>query len=395
MLRWRTLLVVGILASPAAAADPAKVRTLTGKSFEGELVRIDEKKLEFRTKDGPVSVSFTELLDVELASPGSSDGSSKRIDVALNDGSVFHCSQYTLKKNEVTLSLQLGKEIRVPLASIAWIVNDAQDAAVREDWQKQLAKQSNHDMIVVKKNNVTNALEGTLGQGDESGERIEFDRSGTKYQPNLANIHGMSFFRPNETVEDPLCKVHDTGKNLLFARTIAATDSGLTVTTLSGVKVEYSRQLLARLDFSKGKLTFLSDLEPVKVVETSSLEGIDHYRRDKNLDGGPLRIKNNLYSKGLSLHAYTELVYDVGGSYKDFKAVVGVDDLVGGDSNVVIVVEGDDRELKTVAVSRKDKKPIELALNIKNVKLLKIVVKSANILDLGDHVDLADAKVSK
>jgi hypothetical protein len=152
--------------------------------------------------------------------------------------------------------------------------------------------------------------------------------------------------------------------------------------------------LLARLDFSQGKLTYLSDVEPVKVVETSTLERVDHYRRDKNLDDGPIRLAGKQYPKGLALHAYAELVYDIGGQYKEFKTVLGVDDQVGGNSNVKVTVEGDGKELFTAEVRRKAE-PRPVTIDVRNVKLLRIVVSSANLLDLGDHVDLADAKVSK
>ena len=160
--------------------------------------------------------------------------------------------------------------------------------------------------------------------------------------------------------------------------------------------IDYPLPQLARLDFSKGKLTFLSDLEPVKKnrdqrtwVET------DHYRRDKNLDGGRLQIGKDVYAKGLALHAYTELVYEIGGEYKDFKAKLGMDEQVGGDGAVKVVIEGDNKELLTALVSRKTKDAIPVAVNIRNVKQLKIIVSSTGLFDLGAHVDIVDAKVSK
>ncbi len=94
---------------------------------------------------------------------------------------------------------------------------------------------------------------------------------------------------------------------------------------MAGCRVEYPLALVARLDYTKDKLAFLSDLEPVKVVEKSSFDRIDHYRRDKNLDDTPLRLGGKNHPKGLALHAYTELVYDLDGKYKEFKALLGVD----------------------------------------------------------------------
>jgi hypothetical protein len=171
-------------------------------------------------------------------------------------------------------------------------------------------------------------------------------------------------------------------------------DEALTITTVAGVKIDYPKRLLARLDYSTGKLTYLSDLEPIKVVETSVVDRVDHYRRDQNLDGGPLRVAQDKYDKGLALHAHTELIYDIGGQYKEFQAVLGVDPMVGGDSDVKVTIEGDGKELFAAEVKRKDeRRPVKL--DVTNIKQLRIVVSSVNLLDLGDHLNLADAKVSK
>lgn len=392
---FRATAALLLLASASFAADAAKLRTLAGKTYEGEWLGMTDKQVDFKAKEGPVSVPLAEVLDLELPHGTPADAAGKFTEVTLTDGTVLRCAQFAIKKSDVTLKLLTGQQVAVPLASLSSLLNDAQDAANRDDWQKKLARQGNHDLLAVKKEGKVNTLEGTFGPADDKGEKIEFDLNGKKYPLTIAGIHAMSFFRRGGEEAPVLCKVHDAGKNVLMAAKVTKAGNGYTVVTASGVKLDYPAALLARLDFSKGKLTFLSDLEPVKVVESSSLEGIDHYRRDKNLDGGPLRIQGAVYGKGLALHAYTELVYDIGGQYKDFKAVLGVDDQVGGDSHCKVTIEGDDKELFAAEVTRKDKKPVEVTLNVKNVKQLKIVVRSANLLDLGSHVDLADAKVSK
>ena len=96
----------------------------------------------------------------------------------------------------------------------------------------------------------------------------------------------------------------------------------------------------------------------------------------------------------MAVHSYTELVYDIGGQYKDFKAVLGVDPTVGGDSHVKVIIEGDGRQLFSEEFDRKTA-PRTLTLDVKNIKQMRIVVASKGLLDLGDHLNIADAKVSK
>jgi hypothetical protein len=376
-------------------ADVTKLRTLTGKSYEGDLVGISDKEIVFRGTDGPVNVPLKEVLDIDLATAAAP--TDKYIDIEVTDGSLLHCSHFLLKKNQVEAKLVGGLEIKIPLASISYILNEAQDAKIREEWQTALSKRGNSDLLAIKDPGGTvNHLDGTFGEGDEKGENIEFETtSGTKRTPSLARIRGMSFLRKTSTEKpETICKIHDTSKNLWYAAQVAFNDKGFQVTTVAGVKLELPRQAAARLDFSQGRLTYLSDLEPVKLIERSNVERVERYHRDKNLDDGPLRIAKETYSKGLAIHAYTELMYDIGGQYKDFKAVLGVDPTVGGESRVKVLIEGDGRQLFSEDFDRKTG-PRPLTLDVKNIKQLRIVVASKGLLDLGDHVNIADAKVSK
>ena len=67
---------------------------------------------------------------------------------------------------------------------------------------------------------------------------------------------------------------------------------------------------------------------------------------------------------------------------------------------MLVVVEADGQKLAEVTLQRGVKEkmgPIPLVRNVKDVKKLRIVVTHdpAEFLDLGLHVDLADAYVSK
>ncbi|HEV3204992.1 MAG TPA: hypothetical protein VGY77_11440, partial [Gemmataceae bacterium] len=274
------------LATLAHGADVAKLRTLTGKSYEGELLTISDKGIVFRDKNNnEYGVALKEVLDIDLAT--SAAPTDKYSDIEMTDGSLLHCSQFFLKKNQVEVKLVGGLEIKIPLASISYILNEAQDAKIREEWQTALSKRGSSDLLAIKDPGGTvNNLDGTFGEGDEKGESIEFETtSGTKRTPSLSRIRGMGFLRKTSTEKpETICKIHDTSKNLWYAAQVAFNDKGFQVTTVAGVKLEFPRQLAARLDFSQGRLTYLSDLEPVKLIERSNVERVERYHRDKNLD---------------------------------------------------------------------------------------------------------------
>lgn len=378
------------------------MRTLTGQTIKGNLEGIKEKELVI-SGNGPVRMDQV----VDLVFAGNQPQSGDRYtDVELTDGSLLHCSQFVLRGNKVELKLVQGVEIKdLPLAAISYILNDAHDAKNREEWQKLLSKRGKGDVLAIKAaDGVLNPLEGTLGEGDDKGETIEFETStGKKAKPRLDRIHGMAFLRqPNGEAAATLCQAQDLSRDTLVVAKLAMTENGYALTTVAGAKADFPLKSFTRWDFSKGKLTYLSDLEP-KPSESSNVNFVEHYRRDKNLDGEPIRLpqKNQdgvtalqLFPKGLSLHAYTELLYEIGGEYKEFKAILGVDPKVPGDSHVKITIEGDGKELFAGEMSRNDD-PKPITLDVKNIKQLRIVVSSAGLLDLGNHVCLADAKVSK
>jgi hypothetical protein len=152
-----------------------------------------------------------------------------------------------------------------------------------------------------------------------------------------------------------------------------------------------------KLDFSKGKLAYLSDIEPSKILLSQDEERLSAFRKDTNLDGGPLRINGITYAKGLAMLATTDLEFDLKGEYREFKAIAGFDDLVGGiEGSVILEIEGDGKQLVKLELTRKDKKRDNaINLNIKDVQRLRIVVRSSNPLEFGKHLDLANAQINK
>lgn len=406
----RTLLALSFCASLSLGAEAAKLRTLDGQTLEGDLLRISDTEIVLSVKPKPpateakvVATPFPRVLDLDLqGAPPPVDV--KHADVELTDGTILHCEKVSLKGKEAELKLISGQEIKIPLAIVSYILNDAQDSKAREEWQGILSKKGNQDILAVRLSGVLNRIEGTFGDGDPKGESIEFTRdNGKKADINLTKVHGMAFVRKTDAdMPDPLCRVHDSTRNVLMAGKVALKEGTYRVTTVAGATIELPRTQVSRLDFSKGKLTYLSDLQPMKEVETVLGEPGRPFRRDKNVDGGPLRLlvqtepqpRSEVYGKGLAIFATTELVYDIGGQYKEFKASLGIDPTIDTGNPVKVLIEGDGRELFFGEIKRRDvRKPV--VLDVKNVKQLRIVVSSPTFNDVGNHVNLADAKVSK
>jgi hypothetical protein len=393
------------LATSPARSETVTVQKLAGPSEEGELSGLSATEITLRAKGGLTRIPVENALDVTVPGNTWAPSEGNYGELELTDGTLLRCAEFATRQDQVVIKLLSGNEVKLPLALVSSYLSKAQDARVREEWQGFLAKRGNTDLLAVPDaSGKINVLEGTFGAGDDSGTSIAFESSaGVKRQLSLSRIHALAFMRHSEG-ERPraLCKVHDAFHDLVVASTVDLEANQLRVTSVGGARLELALALVLRLDYSLGKLTYLSDLEPAKLVETSNIGRIEHYRRDKNLDDRPLSVitaagprpQSRNYAKGLAIHATTELVYDIGGQYKEFKALLGVDPTVGGDSRVRVRVEGDGRELLQAELRRGEAaRPVDF--DVTSVHRLRILVEPAALLDLSNHVNFAEARVSK
>jgi hypothetical protein len=401
----RALLVLVFCAS-AALADPPELRPLTGDKFKGDLVSLNDKEIVLQVGGKPVTTPVEGVLHLDFRAPASPTGAYTLVELA--DGSIIRCSKVGFEKKDAVLTLLSGQTATVPIALLSSVMREAQDVKLVAAWKELLGDEKRvYDLIIIKKKgdkgeDVLGSVEGTFYDASADGKTIEFKLKGSEEKENLgvAKMHGLVFNRPPDpNMPGRRCEVVDGQGNHLFAKSVVLKDGKFVVQTQCGATVEYPADALAKLDYSRGKLVYLSDLafNRVKVVQTGYLQEKPEFQRDRNVDGSGLRLAGQKYDKGLAMHARTELTFDLDGEYREFKAVAGIDENVGqgSDAPVVLRVEGDGKELKTYDITRKAG-PQTISLNIKDVKRLRIIVdKAPEGLGLGSHLDLANAQVSK
>lgn len=144
------------------------------------------------------------------------------------------------------------------------------------------------------------------------------------------------------------------------------------------------------------KYDYLSDLS-----ETSSDNAWGPFEKDRSNgesgsnDGGPIRLAGTTYSKGLGVHAYSEITYDLTQKeYDQFSAFIGVDDEVGNSGSVVFEVYLDDVLSFQSGVLTGSSATDAVILPISAThSVLKLVVKDGGNGVGHDHADWADAKL--
>lgn len=140
---------------------------------------------------------------------------------------------------------------------------------------------------------------------------------------------------------------------------------------------------------------YLSDLSFV-----SSSNGWGPVERDTSNgeqaagDGLPLTIRGTGHSKGLGVHADSDVAFFLGGNCTRLTATVGIDDEVAPYGSVTFAVVADGRTLTTTPVLTGTSQPLPLDLDVAGTQQLHLVVSDAGDGNAHDHADWADARLA-
>jgi hypothetical protein len=398
-----------ILGATSGWSAEFQLHTLKGDVIKGDVESITDKEIVLSQNGTRVTTPLAQILKLDFPPGPEIKLAGKYAIVELTDSSLLHCTEFAVKGKDVEMKLRSGQAIKLPLTAVLNVLVNAGEEKYRKDWAERLTKKRRRDAVLLLKEGTVNLIEGTIGDADEAGKMIKFvtASTGKEREVPLANVHGLIFQRELDPNAPPvLCKLFATHRDLVMVSGVTKTASGLTVTTPAGAKIEFPMTQLTRLDYTLDKLAYLSQIKPSKVVQPTGFVGdfVRTYRENKNLDNGPLRIYGDTYALGLSMHAHTELEYDLKGDYREFHAIAGIDESVpgvGGPVELVIegVIDGQTKELFKKTYVRKDsknnKKDAAINLTIKDVQKLRIIVRKGDLFDSGKHLDLVNAKVQK
>lgn len=405
-----------ILLAGSSVSLAADVVTLDGKAVKGDVLAVDGESLTYKGADGqPAKVPVKALAEVRLGNKALPLGTAAYDEFELTDGSVLKVANegVLLKKREFTVAPAATTDgLAPPVVALSadhvlYWVRKANTGTIRADWKlKIVEKRGKRDILVLF--NDTDGFgpsEGTVVGGSDDGTKVKFqDTTGMDSESPLGRVTGgIVFYNPPQSVLPPTAgRVFDVFGNTLLATAVTIDDKSgkVTVKTVSGATVGYeSLAAIARMDFAQGNVKLLAELEPA--VDAPAAVPGEPYQPlllNKSREGSGLRVGGKPYTKGVWVAPETTLTYPLGGNYREFKAVVGIDDAVPVvTSKVTLVVEVDGRKLveETFDNSTKAKKKVlELNLNVKDAKELKITV-GREALFSGEGLNFADARLQK
>ena len=391
------LLVVALAAAPAV-----DVVTLAGKKASGTLESIDGTTAKVNANGKSTAFPVNELMHVAFPKTTKPKPVKTGIRVILADGTNLICTQVTSNGKQATLETAAFGKLEVPARSLASIRFSIADAGPKkeEQWKTLVKKQSAKDLLITIKPKTLDFLPAVVDSITEKGVKFAF--AGMLVTQPRSKFFGLVFPRATaSTSAKPVCGVELANGDTVQVSKIAYTDKGIAATLLSGTDVTMTADKVAKLDFSLGKIKYLSDMEPTDAevkpfFPDPFVAKLFQYRRNHTNTGKKLQLGKTTYDRGLWIHSRTELKYRIAGEYEYFKAIAGIDQAVAenGKGHVQLVISGDGKKLLETTVRAGDA-PLAINLKVSGVTNLTILVDYGENQDTSDHLNLCEARLIK
>lgn len=346
--------------APAASTDPALDSEVTIETVDGTRT-VPERRLAWRFpaaeapstwRLGPETVELDAVLFIRFARPSSPSG---EIEAHLAGGDILCGRVSDGDEDRVRLrSPALGEEpVAVPLDDLRLLLvreGFGSEAHRLRSLQEWLRTPPPDDRLHLRGERVP--VDGIVDSIGGSGVRFTgagvgalsfpFDRLQAVRLADLGDLPGADP-DPEDGPSTPppaasvvTVVVHTVDGTRLRGAPLGAEDGALTLRHEVLGRLRVRQDAIRLLAFRGGRCQFLSDLDPVRAREHRGAlfgggpsRGGDApyyaYKRDRSVVGGPLRLGDTVYSKGLGVHSYCRLDYALEGRFRRFRATIGLD----------------------------------------------------------------------
>src|SRR5262245_43152266 len=144
MTRYRATAAL-ILLAPLATFG-ADLQTLAGKKVTGDLVSVDDKAVVVKTPAGDGRTPLADLLEINFSNAPTPPPAKYNL-VELTDGTLLHCADFKIKGKELEMTVLPDLPVKVPLPSVFYVLRNAQDPKIKQQWQSILAERGKRDVF--------------------------------------------------------------------------------------------------------------------------------------------------------------------------------------------------------------------------------------------------------
>lgn len=379
-------------AGPDAAASTTtryRIETIAGESFEAADLEVADKRLQATVADRSRAVPLSEIAGIHLihtltnrnapaAGAQPSDAVITLVDGTVLSGVVEPPSDQA--PGAFAFDPAWCDPLSIPFTAVAGIRFRRTDAA---DFDQRLARREpGRDVLLLVRDGNVLAVPGAVES--LAADQCEF-RVGRKLQ--TAPIHslvGIVFGSQTPRHKPPARITLQDGDRIAGSLVAIRVDRVLVASKLIG-QIDIPLSTVQRIDLSSARVVSLVDLTPVTSQIRSVLDATWTVGRNANLRGQPLMIRGQAFSRGLGVHAYTLLAYDLSDSYERFSTTIGIDESAPELASVVFRVKLDGRVAYESPVLRRRDAPLPVNVRLAGARLLELECDPTDDLDFGDH----------
>jgi len=407
-----TLLVLAATCAPLAAQETppapadeveAVLRLVGGEQLTGQLVALDDEQAVLETPDGRREVDADTLLGIDV-SPDDPDATDRfarpGVWIELTDGSLIAATKCVVGEQEANIELVGGASPTFPSAAVRAVRFSPPTDAINDAWRTLLDEQHTGDMLVIRRGDALDYHRGVVETIGE--EKVRFNLDGDVLPVPREKLHGVAYLRSAPAPGGEIGTIVTRGGSRWSVRSLRL-NGKLQWTTPAGVTVREPLARLESIDFSGGKVVYLSDLEPRSIdwrpympldTPLESRRALFRPRWGRPGDGVALRLDGHEFDRGVLMHSRGVLVYLLPEAFQRLQATVGIGDDGRPHGDAVLHIEGDGRQLLELHLRGTDP-PQEVDVDLTGVRRLTVTVDYGQGMDIGDQVILAKARLLK
>ena len=382
-------------ASPGTNAATTKlsvdrVTKIDGTSVDGNVVKIDSLGgVWLGNATSPLKLD--ELAAIERPTLIPDPAASKpTCSVELLGGGRLLGAAVTIRNQQCELRWPEGEPLTLPVELVAAIRLQAAD---KDDPLKGALAQANRDVdrIFVNVGGAVQAVEGLIESLDANELSLEWQGKIRKLARR--DVQGMVLAVVGKPPQrEGAAQVSLRAGSSVPGRIVSLADGKLTIEIAPKVQTTLPWSAVSGVAVRSSRLAYLSDLDPVEVIDEPIATLAMPWQRDKSAAGKRLTIAGRTFEKGLGVHARSLLRYDIDGRFDEFVATIGIDAEAAGRGDCNFLVQADGQELLRQRV-RGNEPALDIKLKISGAKQLTLIVEPGEDLDLADHADWANARL--
>ena len=397
---WTTV----FLSAALLVSTEVQVNLLQGDPVAGNISALNSQEITLTDKSGDTQHALDQLQSIVFTHPAAPAKDATTL-ITLHGGSRFHAKSITLTGDKCTVVIGNAQSFICRADSVRDIqFKSLTDEALQQYKQIITAESAEDILIVQRQSGAIDQLEGIVEAID--GEFVTFNFGGDKIPVEITKLAGIRLVDPvNKDTAKSLCRLTDTLNNVwqVSQLELKLEDQQLQAKTCTGESLTLKLSELSRLDFASNNILYLSDITPEAVEWTPFLSGnlirkrlskVYEPRMDISVDGTPLMVGTESYSKGISIHSRTVMSLRLPDTYSKLQMDIGIDPSMNGRGHVELTILGDNKQLFQDFVTGSDK-PRTLDVNIAGVRRITIKVDYGKNLDIGDQLNMGNARVLK